>query len=277
MVFRLPYGDYNILLDILANLRYNLVVDSVVDGNTPAWVYCDSQTSPKAALVWNRQDALLVAGSTGDGKLISNLAQVIKNEIVLDAHKRQIPHLSLHFNPQTWSAKVGRLLDGFEPQIVKRRFYSATRPKFDWQAHLPKNARIEPIDRSILQGNRLENHEGLLGWVRSFWPSEEHFLENGFGYCLVNDGEIASWCLTVYASGDHYELAVETIPEFRGRGYATLVAGACVERCIKDGFAPHWHSDETNRSSIAVAQKVGFDKPMGYSVYRFEISEQLIL
>jgi len=88
-------------------------------------------------------------------------------------------------------------------------------------------------------------------------------------------GTIASWCLSVFASGMHFELGLATVPDYadeyiRGRGHATLTAAACVEHCVEHGLTPHWHCWEDNAPSIRVAEKVGFERPERYTVYRFE-------
>jgi predicted GNAT family acetyltransferase len=70
-------------------------------------------------------------------------------------------------------------------------------------------------------------------------------------------------------------IEVATAPDYadeyiRGRGYATLTPAACVEHCVEHGLTPHWHCWEDNAPSMQVAEKVGFERPGQYAVYRFE-------
>ena len=46
---------------------------------------------------------------------------------------------------------------------------------------------------------------------------------------------------------------------------------ACVAHCVERGYIPHWHCWEDNLASMAVADKVGFERPERYSTYRFGI------
>jgi RimJ/RimL family protein N-acetyltransferase len=96
-------------------------------------------------------------------------------------------------------------------------------------------------------------------------------VQTGLGFCLLKGGEIVSWCLSVYASGAQIELGLATDPDHRGRGYATLTAAACLEYCTGNGLEPHWHCWEDNLPSIRVAEKVGFERPVHYLVYRFQL------
>ena len=59
---QLDLHQYDRVRPLFANLRDNLVVDSVLDGHTPGWVYAGDADAPRVAWLWNRMDAMLVAG-----------------------------------------------------------------------------------------------------------------------------------------------------------------------------------------------------------------------
>jgi len=56
--------------------------------------------------------------------------------------------------------------------------------------------------------------------------SVEEFLAKGFGYAAVCNGGFACWCMSEYNLWDKCEVGIETAPEHRRRGLATLVASA---------------------------------------------------
>jgi RimJ/RimL family protein N-acetyltransferase len=93
----------------------------------------------------------------------------------------------------------------------------------------------------------------------------------GFGYALLEGPAVASWCLTVFASGQAREVGLATVEAYRGRGYATRVAAACLEQCLRAGCVPHWQCREDNLPSRAVAEKVGFVEPVVYGVLRIAL------
>jgi GNAT superfamily N-acetyltransferase len=249
-------------------LRYNLVVDSVIDGNTPGWVFADRVENPSVALIWNRQDAILVAGDWRDASVHVDLRQDVMRSIVADARQRGIPALSLHYFPESWEGAIEQILQGRQPEKAQRRYYQPGPLKIAWQKAVPSGCQMRRIDQALLAVD-FRHVMHVRGWVLSFWRSLQAFEETGFGFCLVQGETIASWSLSVYSSGKAYELGVATVPEYRNRGSATLTAAACVEHCLQRGWVPHWHCWEDNPASAAVAEKVGFVRPRRYSVYRF--------
>jgi RimJ/RimL family protein N-acetyltransferase len=270
-MLRLSENEYERLRPIFGGLRYNLVVDSVIEGNTPAWVIVDTVERPQTALMWNRQDALLLAGYPQKTKVKAALGVQIAEYIIPDAQRRCIPQLSLHYSPSAWEGQIGTILQGRRFERAYRRFYRWGSLKVAWRQRVPSGYELRRIDRELLADAGLTNVEQVVGWVRSFWRSEREFVEKGFGYCLLGEGEVMSWCLSVYRSGRAFELGLATVPTSRNRGFATLTAAACVAHCVERGYTPHWHCWEDNLASIAVADKVGFEQPERYSVYRFGV------
>ncbi len=264
-------NQYERARPLFAPLRYNLVVDSVLDGNTPAWVFADNAEHPQSSLIWDRQDAMLLSGSRWDPELGSDVAALLAERIVPDARSRGIPALSLHFAPDEWAPPLGRTLAPWQARMARRRFYrSAPGKTIDWRPRVPAGCSVRPIDVALLSG-QLENADQVRGWVRSFWHSDQDFLRLGLGCCLLADDAVASWCLTVFASGQDRELGVATVEAYRQRGYAAIVASATLEELARTGYTPHWHCWEENYPSRALAGRVGFADPVTYSVYRFAI------
>ena len=263
----LDKSDYARVRPVFEGLRYNLVVDSVLDGNTPGWVYVDDVRHPQAAWMWDMMDAMLLAGRADRAEVNRALAHLIDERVLPNT---VIPMLSLHYFPEEWEGKMDVVLHGKGARKAWRRFYTFGGLKADWRREMPAACQMRRIDEGLLESAHLGNARDVAGWVRSFWDSYRDFVERGFGFCLVEGGTIASWCLSVFASGMHFELGLATAPDYRGRGYATLTAAACAEHCVEHGLTPHWHCWEDNAPSIRVAEKVGFERPERYAVYRFE-------
>jgi RimJ/RimL family protein N-acetyltransferase len=81
------------------------------------------------------------------------------------------------------------------------------------------------------------------------------------------ENSVVSWCI----SGNHFqrkcEVTIGTDEKYQNKGCATLTTSAFIERCISKNLTPSWHCGYDNHSSIAVAQKVGFEKTLMYPVY----------
>jgi GNAT superfamily N-acetyltransferase len=268
---------YERVRPLFAALRYNLVVDSIIDGYTPAWIFVDRRESPRSALMWNRQDAMLIAGEAGSTAFNRAAHDVITTRIVPDARKRYIPELTLHYGDDAWRAQSDIILRGLAAEPAGRLCYHFDRLKVDWRARMAPGLSMRRMDRALLAQRDLVHIEHARGWVGSFWRSIEDFVEHSFGYALLKrlpDSAacgVVSWCLAVYVSGANYELGLATMPEHRRQGYATLVAAASVEQALARDAAPHWHCWADNAGSRATAERVGFADPAPYTVLRIEL------
>lgn len=271
-VEKLNAGHYARVRPLFAELRYNLVIDSIIEGHTPAWVYVDRRSAPRQALLWNRQDALLLAGSHDNGTFNREVGGLFTGNILPDARARYIPQLALFYDPAGWEEKVNTLLRGQPAARARRRYYQPGPTGDPAPGAIPAGYRLCRIDEELLRQEDVRNMAHVTGWIHSFWPGIAEFVEQGFGFCLLEgDRTVASWCLTVYKSAADYELGVATAPAYRQQGFATLVAAACVEHARARDFTLHWHCWEDNAPSIAVADRVGFEEAIPYTVYRIPV------
>lgn len=271
MIAKLEQNQYARLGEIFRELRYNLLIDSVIDGHTPAQVYANRPEKPTCGLVWNENDTLLLAGDTRDEDFKRDLRNTLIEEIIPSAQERGIPALALNYHPHGWAKEIPEILAPYQPERSVGRYYSFDRLKFNWRNRIPGGIQMETINRSVLQDATRANLDQLISWVYSFWRSIDDFLEYGRGYCLMQEKEILSWCLSVYVSGNEIELGLETAKPHRKKGYGTLVAAACVEDCVRNDITPHWHCWNQDLASIAIAESVGFENPVKYTAFRWEV------
>jgi GNAT superfamily N-acetyltransferase len=228
--------------------------------------------------MWNRQDAMLIAGRTDDAAFNRAAREVIADQIIPDARRRYIPELSLHSDREAWVTQSDVVLHGLTKKLAGRLYYRFDRPKIDWRARMQPGLTMQRIGEDLLRRRDVHHIDHVAGWVGSFWRSVEDFVTHSFGYTLLKtkaQGEgspeavsAVSWCLAVYVSGSNYELGLATVPDHRRQGYATLVAAASVEQAMARGAVPHWHCWADNAGSIATAARVGFVDPKPYTVYR---------
>jgi len=256
---------------LFESLDFNLVVSSVIQGNTPAWVFADDPHSPRCALIWDRQDAILVAGEAGES-MHTSVRDVIFQLIVPNGRERGLPLFSLSTAPN-WEPAVPALFAELSPERAGRYSYRFTPlqepPKYGNRPALPGGFRLRRIDENLLN-SRLAHLDEMQGWIDSFWETPEKFLDIGYGYCMMYSNAIASWCLTVFAAGTSRELGVATAPKFRRSGLATHVAAACLEHGLANKQEIHWHCFADNHPSARIALGLGFQLEREYAVYRLK-------
>ena len=266
--------QYHHILPLYAPLDYNLVIRSVVEGNTPGWVFTERVTQPGVALIWNRQDALLLAGDNQDMAALASLRNLLHNHILPEARARWIPELALFYTPG-WEYMLPALLSGLSARPARRFSYRYPAGAPTDQLPPPPGFTLQPMDESLLATD-LDYLAQARGWIDSFWHSPEDFQRGGFGYCAVSEQQrlVASWCLTVYTAGrttgpgPACELGVATAPDYRGLGLASLTTAACLRHALESGYEVHWHCWADNQPSVAIAKKLGFHLAQEYFVYR---------
>ncbi|TKG91495.1 GNAT family N-acetyltransferase [Puteibacter caeruleilacunae] len=64
---------------------------------------------------------------------------------------------------------------------------------------------------------------------------------------------------------------METIPEFRGQGFAQYACAALIDYCLANGYEPVWACKETNVPSYKLAQKLGFVPALTLPYYRLAL------
>jgi len=271
MIHELKAQDYKLARQVYEGLSYNLVIQSVIENNTNGRIFVDNLLNPRGALLWNCVEEILLEGAPYDAKFNQALAEVITKQIIPAASGRNIPMLSLHYFPDAWEKTIeNTILKYLHPEKAYRNLYWFRTLLIDWRKNLPKKFTMQRIDTQLLDQSQLKNYQDMCGWIDSFWHSRDDFLDKGVGYCLMEGDTIVSWCVSVYVGAQNYELGLATVPPYRNRGFATLTSAACVEYCVERRIVPHWHCFKTNLASIAVAEKVGFEKVMEYPVYRFQ-------
>lgn len=271
MIAKLEKSQYARIQQLFHELRYSLVVDSILEGNTPAWVYADNPARPKSAMIWNKRDVLLVAGDSNNDRFNQDFSATVLEEIIPDARAQDISVLFCQYDPKAWKTVISQSLNVLEGSRALRRYYNFDRPQLDWHNRVPSGHQMLPIDAPLLENSNLKQTHQLIGWIESFWRTSNDFLDRGFGYCLIKENEILSWCISAYASGKDYELRVATHPSYGDIGFATLVSAACVEHCNQHELTPHWHCWNDDLASISVAERVGFENPVKYPVFRLKL------
>lgn len=72
------------------------------------------------------------------------------------------------------------------------------------------------------------------------------------------DGEPVSFCYAGAVTESLWDVAIDTVPAHRGRGYAGLCAAHMIRHMEDDGKQPVWAAVEENPASWRLAQRLGF-------------------
>lgn len=136
---------------------------------------------------------------------------------------------------------------------------------------LPDGFRISEINDRYADLSTLHNFSSVRAEIAACWPGVEDFRRAGFGFVAHDAEKIVCWCTAEYLSTDSCGIGIETVPEFRGHGFATAAATAIVRHCADRAITPHWDAWASNVPSIAVAEKIGLHKTETYTIFVLDL------
>ena len=170
--------------------------------------------------------------------------------------------LLLYPNPE-WKKVLQERFGEILEEFTHRTFKSE---KLDLN-HVRKN--IKPLP----EGYHLErvNHETakyIDGHLHAFsrtWETVEDYVNKGLGYCIRFEDKVVSHAGSIFPFTKHLEIQVDTDPDFRGKGFATIVCAKLMEQCLLDDIVPYWEAH--TEISAKIAEKLGFNDPQLYDLF----------
>lgn len=95
--------------------------------------------------------------------------------------------------------------------------------------------------------------------------SIDDYVNRGLGFCILHQGKVVCGASSYSVYNGGIEVEIDTHPEHRRKGLATVAASALILCCLEKGIYPSW--DAANLTSVALAEKLGYilDKP--YDTY----------
>ena len=104
-------------------------------------------------------------------------------------------------------------------------------------------------------------------FVSSF-EDKERYLELGHGIVIMKEGRIVAGASSFTRYKEGIEIEVDTAPEERRKGLATICAAALILKCLEEGLYPSW--DAANLGSVHLAEKLGYVFDHEYAAYEVE-------
>ncbi len=123
---------------------------------------------------------------------------------------------------------------------------------------------IEPLDKGY---NLVEVHEKEMNFIAENWTGWDR-MDKYQGYCIKEGKKVVSIAigsLNPLKITNSIEIAIQTAPEYRGRGFGSIVGAKLVEYCLLHNIEPHW--DAANEISVLLAGKLGYTDPEPYMCY----------
>ena len=244
------------------NLR--LVVDSIIDGKTPARVWADDPATPRTVLAWEGRCIYLVGDFEGV-EANNGLREIFSTEIQPEGQLRELGFFKLYYSPDAWSLQLEKIFGPLSHKNVERRIYCSVRDSSS-RIDIPSPPlKLRQIDAQLLQSD-FAHISAVKDEILGGWSSLEIFLDQGFGFAMLYGTSVVCWCTAEYVSEGKCGIGIETIEAYERRGIATAVAGEFVRHTLTSGINPHWDCWASNIPSVRVAEKVGFADRHDYEI-----------
>ena len=236
--------------------QVGLVLDAVIAGNAPAWVWADDLAAPRTALAWDGAHSVYLAGA------------VDRPDVWRELFERDIARAVRGFLKAYVAGDAAPTVFSGYPLLWRERIlYSRPHsPIPSWRQLVPTGFGIDEINDRFAGLSLLGNFADVIAEIESTWKSVDDFRRAGFGFVAHDARTIVCWCTAEYVSERRCGIGIETVPSYQGRGFATVTASAFVEHCVHRGMTPYWDAWTSNLPSIAVAEKTGFGKVEAYSI-----------
>ena len=229
---------------------------SIIEKRQKGRVFVDDAENPRSMILWHFCGFAFVAGYAENEDFNKCLMQLLSGKFG-ESQRDFI----LFVNNRDWN-RILVETKRFNIQVAERlRFRFNNNLLSKKKIAIPVGYHVEEMDENII--NRLSGHI-----VPSYsWHTDEAFLHNGKGYCLMEGNNIASNAFSASIGNNSIDIGIETMHDYRMRGLAAPTAYVMVKYCLDNGFEPVWGCSATNIGSCRVAKSIGFEVVDSYPMY----------
>lgn len=270
----LEKSRYNLLLEPLNELTFNTIfAHAVVENKVSGLIYVDEAERPKTFYVLHPYGMSLLFGESDNMAFNEGF-----REYALNIRRLRNRHEWMQASSDQWNQLLqelfsGKLIkSGDNTQNLERgviELNTRVNFKFNPQAYLKRNP-VEPDPEIRIVRTDARIFEEMKGTVvpSYFWDSADDFVRHGIGFSLYCKGQLAATAYAAYIQGQKLELGIETVVDFRGKGFAQQVCSALIDFCLQNNYEPVWACKLENTASYNLAQKMGFEQALLLPYYR---------
>jgi len=265
------------LEDVVFNhLFARAVVEQKIDG----LIYTDNSDAPASFYLVHPYGMSLLFGNDKNEEFNAQLINYLIN-------KNKIRNRTdwMQVYPEDWSARLLTFLgdqlltkkqkdEGRIPESGLAKVEEQTRVNFKFDPNIYNEFRKsnQVCDAEIFrtQEDEFQNMPGTVVPMY-FWQNASQFLNDGVGFSLRFNGELACTAFSAFIDNGQLELGIESAAQFRGKGFAMHTCAALIDYCLENGYEPVWSCRLENTGSYLLAQKLGFVPVHYHPFYKVDI------
>lgn len=266
---------------LLTEVAFNhLFAQAVLEKKIKGVVFVDNYEVPTSFYIVHPYGMSLLSGNCENEEFNKQLVDYLLN---IGQTRKRIEWMQVY--PTGWSTQLSGLLgnqlltkeqqnSGVLPDVSSVHVEEQTRVnfKFNLNKYSEFRATLAELNGELRRTGEDEYHN-MQGTVvpKFFWQSASQFLEEGIGFSLYVKGELACTSFSSFINEYQLELGIETVPCFRGKGYAIYTCAALIDYCLENGYEPIWSCRLENTGSYLLAQKLCFEPVHFHPFYKVNI------
>ncbi|MEN2766113.1 GNAT family N-acetyltransferase [Ornithinibacillus xuwenensis] len=276
MISELKKDDYYKCSELL-NRNGQIEAIAVIEGVNPGRVFVDNLDLPSSGLIWlGNNDGFIFIGDEANEAFNGELNNFIDSVIIPEAKKVGLNWFEGIGNHEKWYKIISSIFKHRELGSWNQRVYKFLKENDDCKdlREIEQGYKVVKISEALFYNvdNTIHNIDFLHDKISEFWSTPEDFFHVGIGYCVVYQKEIVSICFSGFVIENTHCIDIETLPRHQGKKLAQNIAEAFVQDCIKNNDIAYWDCMESNKPSIAVAEKIGFHHVFNYVGYDFKLA-----
>ncbi|WP_155592265.1 GNAT family N-acetyltransferase [Lysinibacillus cavernae] len=258
----------------LLNEQGQLEAIAVVEKINPGRIFVDNSNQPTSGLIWlGNNDGFIFFGNEQNEGFNNELNHFIDNVIIPEAKKVQLKWFEGIGNHEKWDNIIAKVFEHRKLGSWNQWVYTLQQGNYKGQSEpiIDQGYKVIKISNTLLKNSdySIKNIEFLQSKIVEFWSSMDTFLNKGMGYCIIYQNEVVSTCFSGFVVGNVHCIDIETLEAHQGKKLAQKLAHSFVKDCLRNNIVPYWDCMEMNKSSVAVAENIGFERVFNYVGYEF--------
>ena len=258
-MFELSKNSYEILLESVMKIPFNMMMArSVILGHADGKIFVDSCECPKSYYIVHSYGMTYLCGYSGNEGFNASLLNYFKGRLFTRKRDEW-----LQAYPRDWDVVFAQLINEGIAYLHDRLNF-----KFDAEIFYEKYSQVDKCRYEVIS-TPIDMLFNITGSVvpRDYWKTPELYTKVAKAFTIIIDGKPAS---TAFCSSRHdnmFEIGIETIKEYQGKGLAYLVCAKLIEYCLDNALEPVWSCRLGNTGSVNLAKKLGFIETMRMPYY----------
>jgi RimJ/RimL family protein N-acetyltransferase len=252
MIYKADINLKKKLLPMFDGMNDTMILSCLQGYMGEAWV--DNPTSPTAVQVIVGVFAFYAGNpyAKGTEKLLHNLPEDILVIVNDDEWKKCIE--TIHKDS---------IKEKFQRYAFKKNLEHLDHKHISsFLSTLPEGYELKKIDSNLAHEPSLQE---LSEDFTSQFESIDDYVDKGVGFCILHNGQIVCGASSYSIYDGGIEIEVDTRPDHRRKGLATVATSALILDCLERGKYPSY--DAANLTSVALAQKLGYVLEKPYDTY----------